>query len=232
MTTSPGSAAETGAAETGAVETGAVGGTAPTGDGRTARRLATRERLLDAALELFAERGYSATSMDDVADRAGVSKGTVFYNFGSKQALGLAVVQQAAARISAVADQARTPYAGWEALNATILAMLRAFDADPATCQVLFTELFRAERPWSDQLPAARATLVAPVATVIAEVHAERATAGRTTATPDAAQFEMIAVAVVGALVFSALDRATFHPGRSVEDVQAALMATISGLQA
>ena len=200
-------------------------------DGRTARRQASRERLLAAGLALFAERGYSATSVDDVAERAGVSKGTVFYNFGSKQGLGIQVVQEATGRIAAVAEAARATHQGWDALNALVLAMMRAFDADPDTCQVLFTELFRGERPWSAELPVARATLVAPVAAVVAEVHAERRAAGRTAASPTDDHFEMVAVAILGALVFSSLDRSTYHPQRSVEDVQSALMVTISGLQ-
>lgn len=199
-------------------------------DGRTARRVATRERVIAAGLELFAERGYSATSVDDIAERAGVSKGTVFYNFGSKQGLGAVVVRESADRIAAVAEAARAPYEGWEALSAIVLAMLRAFDTDPATCQVLLTELFRNERPWHADLPATRAALIAPVVAVIRGVHEQRVTAGRTQVRPGPEHFEMIAVAILGALAFSALDRATFHPQRSVEDVQSALMVTISGL--
>jgi hypothetical protein len=42
----------------------------------------------------------------------------------------------------------------------------------------------------------------------------------------------MVAVAILGALVFSSLDRATYRSDRSVEDVQSALMLTIGGLQA
>lgn len=208
-------------------------GTEPPGrtDGRSARRGATRERLLGAGLELFAERGYSATSVDHVADRAGVSKGTVFYNFGSKQGLGAQVVRAATDRIAAVAEQARAGLAGWDALNTVVLALLEAFDADPAAGQVLLTELFRNERPWHQDLPAARAALVAPLAGVITEVHAERRDSGHTQARPGPEHFEMVAVAVLGALAFSALDRAAFHPERSVAEVQSALMATISGLQ-
>ncbi|QGF23085.1 TetR/AcrR family transcriptional regulator [Raineyella fluvialis] len=199
-------------------------------DGRTARRVATRERVIAAGLELFAERGYSATSVEEIAEHAGVSKGTVFYNFGSKQGLGAAVVRESADRIAAVVEAARAPHRGWAALNAIVLALLRAFDADPATCQVLLTELFRNERPWHEDLPATRAALIAPVVAVSMEVHEQRYAAGLTHVRPEAEHFEMIAIAILGALAFSALDRATFHPRRSIEDVQRALMVTISGL--
>jgi AcrR family transcriptional regulator len=51
-------------------------------------------QLLAAALGLFVERGYAATRLDDVAARAGVSKGTLYLYFGSKQALFKAVVRE------------------------------------------------------------------------------------------------------------------------------------------
>ena len=55
----------------------------------------TRDAILDAAAALFAERGYRATSPADVGARAGVSRGTPGYFFGSKAALYQAVVARA-----------------------------------------------------------------------------------------------------------------------------------------
>lgn len=51
--------------------------------------------LLEAALALFAEKGFAATRMEDIAARAGVSKGTVYLYFPSKQAVFEALVRQA-----------------------------------------------------------------------------------------------------------------------------------------
>src|SRR4051794_35780118 len=56
-------------------------------DGRRRRREDTRQRLFEAAVELVAEQGFSATTVDVIAERAGVAKGTVYYNFPSKTAL-------------------------------------------------------------------------------------------------------------------------------------------------
>ena len=53
--------------------------------------------LIDAALALFAEFGYAQTRLDDVAARAGISKGTVYLYFTSKQDLFEAVVRERAA---------------------------------------------------------------------------------------------------------------------------------------
>lgn len=48
---------------------------------------ATRQALLDAAIELFAERGYDRTTVRDIATRAGVNQALLFRYFGSKEAL-------------------------------------------------------------------------------------------------------------------------------------------------
>ena len=53
----------------------------------TARGRRTRDALLDAALTLFAERGYAGTSVPDVAQRAGVAAGTLYRHFTGKEAL-------------------------------------------------------------------------------------------------------------------------------------------------
>jgi AcrR family transcriptional regulator len=58
------------------------------------RKDARPGEILAGALELFVERGYSATKLEDVARRAGVSKGTVYRYFESKEAIFRAVVQE------------------------------------------------------------------------------------------------------------------------------------------
>jgi TetR/AcrR family transcriptional repressor of nem operon len=50
-------------------------------------------RLLNAALALFRERGYTDTTVDDLCRTAGVTKGTFFHHFASKEALALAAIQ-------------------------------------------------------------------------------------------------------------------------------------------
>jgi len=54
----------------------------------------TRARLVEAAAKLFAERGYEAASLGDVAAEAGFTKGAVYANFASKEDLLLAVAAQ------------------------------------------------------------------------------------------------------------------------------------------
>jgi AcrR family transcriptional regulator len=67
----------------------------------TARRLTreekkaqTRERLIEAAAQVFARKGFAATSVDEVAETAGLTKGAVYSNFDSKEELVRAVLEE------------------------------------------------------------------------------------------------------------------------------------------
>lgn len=58
------------------------------------RRAQTRQRLLDAAADVFARLGFHAATLDDIADAAGYTKGAVYSNFGSKDGLFLALLDR------------------------------------------------------------------------------------------------------------------------------------------
>ncbi|HSZ37909.1 MAG TPA: TetR/AcrR family transcriptional regulator [Acidimicrobiales bacterium] len=65
----------------------------------TSRRLTAeqrRQQLFAVALELFAQRGYRSTTMDDIAERAGVTKPLLYQHFSSKRALYLELVDSIA----------------------------------------------------------------------------------------------------------------------------------------
>lgn len=55
----------------------------------------TRQDLLDAALTVFSQKGYTATRLEDVAQSAGVTRGAIYYHFGSKAELFSALIEEA-----------------------------------------------------------------------------------------------------------------------------------------
>ena len=61
---------------------------------RERRKEARPAELIDAALDVFAERGFSGARLEDIAQRAGVTKGTVYLYFDSKEQLFEAAVRQ------------------------------------------------------------------------------------------------------------------------------------------
>lgn len=60
----------------------------------------TRGRILDAAEEVFAERGYQAAAVDEIVQRSGTSKGSFYFHFPSKQAIFQALVDGQADRLA------------------------------------------------------------------------------------------------------------------------------------
>src|SRR5213076_3214417 len=94
------------------------------GEGRrAAKNAATTAALLGAAAETFAERGYEAATMDEIADRVGLSKGALYYRYKTKEDLFLALLDERCARY--VAELERTPTVGWGAFADQFLAGVR-----------------------------------------------------------------------------------------------------------
>ncbi|MGB6134820.1 MAG: helix-turn-helix domain-containing protein [Acidobacteriaceae bacterium] len=64
----------------------------------------SKERLLDAAIHLFRARGYTATRVDDICENAGLTKGSFFHHFSSKEDLALASIRHWEGLNSAASD--------------------------------------------------------------------------------------------------------------------------------
>ena len=88
---------------------------------RLRRKEARPLELLDAALELFVERGFAATRSEDVAARAGVSKGTLYLYFPSKEELLKAVIRQKV--VNEIAEGFEI-VRGFEGSSADLLALM------------------------------------------------------------------------------------------------------------
>jgi AcrR family transcriptional regulator len=99
---------------------------------RERKKQATRDRLLEVAQELFAERGYAATSIDEIAVRADVSRATVFNYFARKEAFIHAWVARRRALIARVlTDEQDGSIETTALLDRTIMAVGETLEADP-----------------------------------------------------------------------------------------------------
>jgi AcrR family transcriptional regulator len=76
------------------------------------RKDARPGEILEAALDLFVEKGFAATRLEDVAQRAGVSKGTVYLYFDSKEDLFKAVIRSGMVRAIEEAERRVAAYSG------------------------------------------------------------------------------------------------------------------------
>lgn len=89
---------------------------------RQPRGMQTRERILAAALAEFAERGFAAVSIEDIAEAAGVTKGAVYHWFADKNDLGRDLQHELYERLMTHALQTFDPNAD------AVTNMRRAFD--------------------------------------------------------------------------------------------------------
>ncbi|MGB3687915.1 MAG: TetR/AcrR family transcriptional regulator [Jannaschia helgolandensis] len=79
----------------------------------------TREKLIAAGRKAFAEKGFSAASMDELTAEAGLTRGALYHNFGDKQGLMAAVVDQIDTAMAAKAQAAgEKAGGGWKGLMA------------------------------------------------------------------------------------------------------------------
>jgi AcrR family transcriptional regulator len=85
------------------------------------RKEARHSEILGAALDLFVEKGFAATRLDDVAQRAGVSKGTVYLYFDNKEELFKSVIRSGIVR---TIEEAEQTVAGFEGSSAELLKAL------------------------------------------------------------------------------------------------------------
>lgn len=91
------------------------------GKGRQRRKAARPQELLDAALTLFVEKGFAATRAEEVARLAGVSKGTLYLYYPSKEELFKAVVRT---HLSGVIAEGRDIVEQFEGATAELLQLL------------------------------------------------------------------------------------------------------------
>src|SRR5215217_5833367 len=87
-------------------------------------RKARRAQLLDSALEVFVAQGYHAAAMDDIAERAGVSKPVLYQHFPGKMELYLALLEQSTNHII---DATREALASTHDNKLRVLATMQVF---------------------------------------------------------------------------------------------------------
>ena len=76
------------------------------GDVQFVQHSAARTRVLDAALDLFAQHGVSGTSLQMIADAVGITKAAVYHQFRTKDNIVLAVTERELFRLAPALDEA------------------------------------------------------------------------------------------------------------------------------
>lgn len=169
---------------------------------------ATRRQIIDAAVGLIAERGFSATSVDEIAEAAGVAKGSVYYNFGSKSDLFAQILTEGVTRLTA-SLRAAAAAGDRPPLAALAGELLRQVHDNPAFAKVVAAEVFRTGRDWQDSIRLIHDEAMA--------VFAQAVASGDPTLDPQDA--EIAGSAVFGATLVAGLEWLAFQPDRTLEEI-------------
>ncbi|MDX2012160.1 MAG: helix-turn-helix domain-containing protein [Myxococcaceae bacterium] len=121
-----------------------------------------RERILAAALEEFATRGYEAASTNAIAARAGVAKGLVFHHFGSKEALFEVLFEREVVRLTQLVLEPQGAPATelFERLHQVTLRKLELAEQYPLTAEFLVVAITEAPPSLKPKLALRQAQLL------------------------------------------------------------------------
>ncbi|MCC9206101.1 TetR/AcrR family transcriptional regulator [Arthrobacter sp. zg-Y769] len=189
------------------------------------RESGTKRAILDAALELAAANGISGTTMDDVAERAGVAKGSLYYNFSSKDKLFEKLLLEGVGGLAGCLRSARSGLDGWDAIESMVRALLELLSENRALARLMAAEILRTDRSWQHSLNLLRQEALTEFVEPVRQ--AGGAASGLSGGGSDG--LTLIAGSVFGATLMGALDWLVFDPDRSVEDVAAAVLYALSG---
>ncbi|MGC7102036.1 TetR/AcrR family transcriptional regulator [Amycolatopsis lurida] len=189
----------------------------------SARADATRRRLFEATLKLATDRGLVGLTVDEIAAEAGVAKGTVYYNFGSKDGLIDALLRYGVGQLADRLREGAAPADPVEALESQVDGALRFIAEYPGFSQILVSEMWRTPGQWHETLTLLREEIIS----IVKEQLQRIADAGRL---PDGVQIPTAAAGLFGTLLVVALDWQVFQRQRSRDEVRESVMVLIRGL--
>lgn len=234
-------------------DTAAVAAGVPVGAKATrpARTSATRQKVFDASMELIGERGAASVTVDEIAAAAGVSKGTVYYNFGSKSELIAQLLRHGVdilkARLLSAAGDSETD-SDWAngghnagdkatddagakagktadpllAMESMIGQAMDFMEEYPSFARLWVSENWRIPSEWQGTFTVLRGELLAVIAQAVENV-------ARTYRVDESVSRGSLETAIFGACFVVGLDRQTYNPERSRDQSVAAIMAIMRG---
>jgi len=134
------------------------------------RDLERRDRILDAASSVFAEKGFAGARVDDIAACAGINKAMLYYHVGDKTSLYSAVLLRNFGRVRVALDEAlATDGTARQRLEAVITALTRMVQRHPDHARMMLREIASGAASLEPEVLAAMLEVVGVVRGLIAE---------------------------------------------------------------
>jgi TetR/AcrR family transcriptional regulator len=186
-----------------------------------ARSERTRAAILRAAEELFAERGFGSSRLEDVAERVGIRRASIFYYFPDKPALYDAVLANALSDLLARTSNALRAPGGLSArIEAAVAAWVETLGARPTLARLLLREAAEG----TPESPPALLRHTQPFVELVQRVVRENA-GDRLLASPPIDPIHL-ASTIVGATVFFVAAMPSLAPGRGFNPIDARELAS------
>jgi AcrR family transcriptional regulator len=109
--------------------------------------------IFNAAMKVFAEKGFARATVNEIAKHAGIAKGTIYNNYKSKKKLFLALLEEGIDRLeAAVSREVARKDTILDKLEALISAQLSFFEEYRDYCKVLLSEVWGLGHRWEEQV--------------------------------------------------------------------------------
>jgi AcrR family transcriptional regulator len=176
-------------------------------------------------MELIGERGAAGVTVDEIAAAAGVSKGTVYYNFGSKSDLIAQLLRHGVDILKARLQAAPGDGTGQDSLLAMEAMIGQAMDfmaEYPSFARLWVSENWRTPSEWQGTFTLLRAELLAVIGEAVENV-------AKAYPVDPSVSRGSLETAIFGACFVVGLDRQTYNPERTRDQSVAAIMAIMRG---
>ncbi|WP_238147528.1 MULTISPECIES: TetR/AcrR family transcriptional regulator [Micrococcaceae] len=188
--------------------------------GRTNR---TQLKLFEAAMVIMSEKGPTATTVEEVAAKAGVSKGTVYYNFGSKKSMVDGLLRYGVKLVLETIEDAGEGIADpRDRIARGVIASLRFLEGQPGFARLAVAEMWRPHGGTSEVLAEQRSVIIDRVTDLVDDLDESYETAEH----PDS---RSIAVALFGSTFMLAMDREMNLSVRTTQDAARAALKIVDG---
>ncbi|MDY6051581.1 MAG: TetR/AcrR family transcriptional regulator [Rothia sp. (in: high G+C Gram-positive bacteria)] len=189
---------------------------------RPGRTNKTQLKLFQAAMDIMSADGPTATTVEDIAERAGVSKGTVYYNFGSKKTMIDQLLQYGAKLLLAEMTQASQHEDPREALQSALRVANIYLGEHPGFARLWISELWRSGEQRSPTTDLIRADIMRFIRKLISNL------SSRYTVRTDYS-IEGVSVIIFGAVFMLYMDKTRHGAERTSDEGARLAMLTIDG---
>ncbi|MCB5280992.1 TetR/AcrR family transcriptional regulator [Arthrobacter sp. AL08] len=190
---------------------------------RPGRTNATKQKLFEASMELIGERGAAGVTVDEIAAAAGVSKGTVYYNFGSKSDLIAQLLRYGVdillTGLLSVRDESGDPLEQMDVMIGRAMDFMAEY---PSFARLWVSENWRTPSEWQETFAELRGRLLEVVGAAIDAVAAVYPV-------DPAVSRGSLETAILGACFVVGLDRQAYNPERTREQSVGAIMTSMRG---